>query len=110
MSLKYLAAYALVGLNNSAPSKAEVEAVLKAGGATVDSSELDFVFTQLQGKDLATLIAEGTKKMSTAAPAAAAGAPAAAAAAAPAAAAGKAPAKAAAKKEESEEEDFGSLF
>jgi large subunit ribosomal protein LP2 len=100
MSLKYLAAFALLSLSKAKPSKDEVAAVVKASGAAVDAAELDYVFTQLNGKDVNTLIAEGQAKMTAAAPAGGAAAPAAAAAAAPAA--GKKEDK---KKVEEEEED-----
>ena len=67
MSLKYLAAYALVSLSKPKPTKDEVKAVVAASGAKVDAAELDYVFAQIAGKDVNTLIAEGTKKMSASA-------------------------------------------
>jgi len=68
MSLKYLAAYALISLNNSAPTKDDVSKVVSASGVKVDSAELDYVFEALKGKSVDTLIAEGQKKMTAAAP------------------------------------------
>ncbi|CAD2217889.1 large subunit ribosomal protein LP2 [Angomonas deanei] len=87
--MKYIAAYALVSLGGKTPSKADVEAVLKAAGSPVDSARVDALFAQVEGKNIEELAAEGKSKLvggasSGAAPAAAA-ATGAAAAAAPAA-------------------------
>eukprot|EP00760_Papus_ankaliazontas_P038414 PhM_4_TR9126/c0_g1_i1/m.87090/K02943/RP-LP2, RPLP2; large subunit ribosomal protein LP2 len=78
--MKYLAAYALVALNNDKPSQADVEKVLKAAGVAADKERLKDLFAQLEGKNIQTLMAEGASKLQTlgggaaAAPAAAAGA------------------------------------
>ncbi len=90
MSLKYLAAYALVNLNGTAkPTKDQVSKVVSATGAKVDAAELDYVFNALKDKDVNTLIAEGSKKISAGGAPSAGGASAAAAPAAAAPAAGK---------------------
>ncbi len=96
--MKYLAAFALVQLSGKAPTKKDVEAVLKAAGTSADSARIDALFKELEGKSFEDLIAQGKKKMvgGAAAPAAAAAAP---------AAAGKPAAAAAAKAPEPEEED-----
>jgi large subunit ribosomal protein LP2 len=100
--MKYLAAYALCQLSGNAPTKAAVEAVLKAAGVAVDAERLTTLFAEFEGKDFDAVAAEGKKKLvgGSAAPAAAGAAPAAAAAAAPAA-------KAAAPAEEEEDDEMG---
>lgn len=111
--MKHVAAYLLLVLGGKAsPTAADVKALLSSVDAKVDDAALTKVISELQGKDIEALIAEGNKKLasvSVAAAPAAGGAPA-AAAAAPAAAGGK---KEEAKKapEPEEEEDMGfSLF
>ncbi|KPA83539.1 60S acidic ribosomal protein P2 putative (LIP2) [Leptomonas pyrrhocoris] len=96
--MQYLAAYSLVALSGNAPSKKDVEAVLKAAGVSVDSSRVDAVFAELEGKNLEEVMAEGRSKLVGSGSAA----PAAGGAAAPAA--GGAAAAADAKKDEPEEE------
>ncbi|GET90986.1 60S acidic ribosomal protein P2, putative [Leishmania tarentolae] len=84
--MQYLAAYALVALSGKTPSKADVQAVLKAAGVAVDSSRVDALMQELEGKSFDTLVAEGRTKLvgsGSAAPAASAPAAGAAAAAAP---------------------------
>ena len=104
--MKYLAAYALCQLSGSAPTKAAVEAVLKAAGVAVDKDRLNTLFTEFEGKDFEAVAAEGKKKLvGGAAPA---GAAPAAAAAAPAA--GKAAAAAAPAEEEEDDEMGFDLF
>jgi large subunit ribosomal protein LP2 len=100
--MKYLAAYALVQLSGKTPTKKDIEAVLKAAGASADSSRIDALFKELEGKSFDDLVAQGKKKLVGGASAPAAGA---AAAAAPAAAAAGKPAAPAAKAPEPEEED-----
>ncbi|KAF8286052.1 60S acidic ribosomal protein P2 beta (H6.4) [Trypanosoma cruzi] len=102
--MKYLAAYALVGLSGGTPSKSAVEAVLKAAGVPVDPSRVDALFTEFAGKDFDTVCTEGKSKLVggvTRPNAATASAPTAAAAASSGAAA---PAAAA---EEEEDDDMG---
>ena len=102
--VKYLAAYALVALKET-PTKASVEAVLKAGGVAVDSARMDELFAQFEGKDFAEVSKEGKAKIGSGGGGGGGGA----AAAAPAAAAAAAPA-AAAKKPEPEEESEGEMM
>ncbi|RNF02368.1 60S acidic ribosomal protein P2 [Trypanosoma rangeli] len=99
--MKYLAAYALVNLSGETPSKAAVEAVLKAAGVPVDSSRISTLFSELEGKDFDALCAEGKAKLVGGA-AGSSGAPAGAAAGG---AAAPAPAAAAAAAVEDEEDD-----
>ncbi|KAG5498876.1 hypothetical protein JKF63_03165 [Porcisia hertigi] len=88
--MQYLAAYALVALSGKTPSKADIQAVLKAAGVAIDSSRVDALFTELEGKSFNDVMAEGRTKLGrtklvgsgSAAPAAAATATGASAAAA----------------------------
>lgn len=99
--MKYVAAYALVSLAGKTPSKADVQAVLKAAGVAVDSSRVDALFAELDGKSFEQVAAEGRSKLVSVGGAAPAGGAAGTAdAAAPAAAASKA-----AEPEEEEEGD-----
>ena len=112
--MKHVAAYLLLVLGGkTSPTAADVKHVLESVHAKADDASLDKLISELSGKDVEALIAEGNKKLASvsvaAAPAAGGAAPA-AAAAAPAAAGGK---KEEAKKapEPEEEEDMGfSLF
>jgi ribosomal protein L12E/L44/L45/RPP1/RPP2 len=100
--MQYLAAYALVELSGKAPTKKDVEAVLKAGGVNVDGAKIDNLFKELEGKKTADLIEKGKKRIATCG-----GGAAAPAAAAPAAAAKEAPKKEEKKAAPVEEEDDG---
>ncbi|KAH8613585.1 putative 60s Acidic ribosomal protein [Trypanosoma vivax] len=104
--MKYLAAYALVNLSGAAPTKASVEAVLKAAGVPIDASRMTELFEQFEGKDFEALCTEGKAKLVGGGPRS--GAPAAAAAAtAPASGAAAAAAPAAAEEEEDDDMGFG---
>jgi len=85
--MRYVAAYLLAVLGgNENPSEADVKKILSSVGIDVDAESLKKVISQLKGKNLEELMAEGRKKlasMPSAGPAVAA-APAAAAAAKPA--------------------------
>ncbi|KAJ5087401.1 hypothetical protein N7456_011017 [Penicillium angulare] len=100
--MKYLAAYLLLALaGKEAPSAADIKSVLSSVGIDAESDRLDKLISELQGKNLEELIAEGTSKLASV-PSGGAGA----AAAAPAAgAAATEDAPAAAKEEEKEESD-----
>ncbi|KAI8927454.1 60s acidic ribosomal protein-domain-containing protein [Entophlyctis helioformis] len=89
--MKVLAAYLLASLAESgAPDAAKISAILSSVGIEAEDARIETLISELEGKDLAAVIAEGTTKLgsmpaggaasSGAAPAAAAGAPAAAAA------------------------------
>jgi large subunit ribosomal protein LP2 len=94
--MKYLAAYALANLSGNAPTKADVEAVLKAAGVAIDKSRIDALFASFEGKSFDDVSAEGKKKLVGSGAAPAKGA-------APAAAAAKAPAAAVVEEEEDDE-------
>merc|ERR1712071_750013 len=90
--MKYVAAYLLAAQSGAAPSKDQVTKILEAVGAEIESAKLDKVFSELDGKSVDTVIAEGMSLLASvpsggAAPAA--GATAAGGAAAPAAEAAK---------------------
>ena len=81
--MKYLAAYLLLSLGgNASPSAEDIKTVLSSVGIEADSERLDKVIAELSGKDVNTLIAEGSSKLASvpsggAGAAAAGGAPAA---------------------------------
>merc|ERR1711933_236135 len=96
--MKYVAAYLLAAQSGSAPSKAAVQKILESIGADIESDKLDKVFSELDGKNVDDVIAEGMGLLASV--------PSGGAAPAAAAAGGAAEAAPAAeeKKEESEEE------
>ncbi|KAI9874628.1 MAG: 60S acidic ribosomal protein P2 [Pleopsidium flavum] len=64
--MKHLAAYLLLGLGgNTSPSAADVKGVLESVGIEADDERLDKLISELEGKDLAELIAEGTTKLAS---------------------------------------------
>merc|ERR1712127_674563 len=92
--MKYVAAYLLAAQSGAAPSKDTVSKILEAVGAEIEAAKLDKVLSELDGKSVADVIAEGMSLLASvpsggAAPAAGA-----------AAAGGAAPAEAAAAKKE----------
>ncbi|PKY02842.1 ribosomal protein 60S [Aspergillus campestris IBT 28561] len=99
--MKHLAAYLLLGLaGNESPSAADIKGVLSAVGIDADEDRLSKLISELEGKDINELIAQGSEKLASVPSGGAAGG----AAAAPAAAAGgDAPAQE--KEEEKEESD-----
>jgi len=110
--MRYVAAYLLAVLGgNDNPTEADVKKILSSVGIDADAESLKKVVSQLKGKNLDDLMAEGRKKLASmpaagAAPAAAAAAP--AAAGAPAGKAAEAPkAKEKEPEEEPEDEDMG---
>jgi large subunit ribosomal protein LP2 len=98
--MRIVAAYLLAVLGgNESPDAAAVTKILESVGASADAAQLEKVISELKGKDLDALIAEGSKKISSV--------PSGGAAPAPAAGGAAAPAKAAAKKKSSSEESAG---
>ncbi|THH07012.1 hypothetical protein EW146_g9447 [Bondarzewia mesenterica] len=97
--MRHIAAYLLLQIGgNASPSAADVKKVLGAVGIEADEERLEKLISELQGKDIAQLIAEGNGKLaSVPSGGAAVGAAPSAGGAAPAAAAEE-------KKEEKEEE------
>ncbi|KAI9897770.1 hypothetical protein N3K66_007626 [Trichothecium roseum] len=101
--MKHVAAYLLLGLGgNTAPSAADVKAVLEAVGIEADEDRLDTLISELEGKDLQEILAAGSEKLASVPSGGGGGAPAAGGAAAGGAAA---EAKEEAKEEEKEESD-----
>ncbi|AOW31517.1 ribosomal protein P2 alpha [Candida albicans SC5314] len=99
--MKYLAAYLLlVNAGNATPSAADVKAVLSAADIEVEEEKVEKLISELDGKNVEELIAEGNEKLSSVP----SGAPAAAAGGASAAAGGEA-AEEAAEEEAAEESD-----
>merc|ERR1712063_216179 len=84
--MRYVAAYMLAALGgNEDISAADIEKILSSVGIEAESDKLEKVISELKGKNLATLIAEGHSKLASM-PAGGAPAAAAPAAAAPEAA------------------------
>ncbi|KAL4910424.1 60s acidic ribosomal protein-domain-containing protein [Aspergillus multicolor] len=101
--MKYLAAYLLLALaGNESPAASDIKEVLSSVGIDAEDERLEKLISELSGKDINELIAEGTTKLASV-PSGGAGGAAAPAAAAGGAAAAEAPA--AEKEEEKEESD-----
>merc|ERR1711879_818878 len=94
--MKYVAAYMLAALSGDSPNKAAVKKVLESVGAEINAEQLDKVFSELDGKDVNDVVAEGMGLLASV--------PSGGAAPAAAAAGGDA-APAAAKEEEKEESE-----
>lgn len=96
--MKHIAAYLLLQLGGKeSPSAADIKGLLDTVGVEPDSERLEKLLSELEGKDIQTLISEGQEKLASV-PSGGAAAPAAAAAG------GAAPA-AEEKKEEKKEEE-----
>ncbi|KAL1965975.1 hypothetical protein VTN77DRAFT_4915 [Rasamsonia byssochlamydoides] len=111
--MKHLAAYLLLGLaGNTSPSAADIKGVLESVGIDADEERLEKLISELEGKDIQELIAEGSTKLASvpAGGAAVAAAPAAAAAGGAAAAEEKKEEKKEEKEEESDEDMGFGLF
>ncbi|XP_066596809.1 large ribosomal subunit protein P2 isoform X1 [Prorops nasuta] len=108
--MRYVAAYLLAVLGGkTTPSQNEIEKILSSVGIEADAEKLKKVISELNGKSIDDVIAQGREKLSSmpvggAAPAAAA---AAAPAGAPAAEEKKEDKKAAKEESESEDDDMG---
>ena len=64
--MKYVAAYLLAQLaGKESPSEADVKAILAGAAAEVDDSKLSAFFKEIEGKDVAELIAEGNAKLAS---------------------------------------------
>ncbi|ODV86243.1 hypothetical protein CANARDRAFT_27496 [[Candida] arabinofermentans NRRL YB-2248] len=102
--MKYLAAYLLlVQAGNASPSAADVTKVLESVGIEIDSEKLDKLISELEGKSVEELIAEGNDKLANVPT----GAPAGAAGAASTEAVAEAAAEEEAEEEEEEDDDMG---
>ncbi|CCW67797.1 unnamed protein product [Phytomonas sp. Hart1] len=62
MSMKYLAAYALANLAKPTPTADDVAAICKAVNIDVEKETLAFFIESIDGRDVATLVAEGMAK------------------------------------------------
>ncbi|KAF2118587.1 60s acidic ribosomal protein-domain-containing protein [Lophiotrema nucula] len=103
--MKHLAAYLLLGLGgNSSPSAKDVKSVLESVGIEADDDRLDKLISELEGKDINDLIAQGSEKLASV-PSGGGGGGAAAGGAAAGGAAPAEEAKAEEKEEEKEESD-----
>ncbi|CAO2656923.1 Nn.00g057260.m01.CDS01 [Neocucurbitaria sp. VM-36] len=103
--MKHLAAYLLLGLGgNTSPSASDVKAVLESVGIEADDERLEKLISELEGKDINELIAEGSSKLASVPSGGAGGAAASGGAAAASGGADAAPA-AEEKEEEKEESD-----
>ncbi|KAL2153971.1 hypothetical protein VTH82DRAFT_2647 [Thermothelomyces myriococcoides] len=99
--MKHLAAYLLLGLGgNTSPSADDIKGVLSSVGVEADDERLEKLLSELEGKDINELIAEGTQKLASVPTGGAGGG----AAAAGGAAAGGGAAEAAKEEEKKEEE------
>merc|ERR1712157_496898 len=57
--MKYVAAHMLAALSGEAPDKAAVKKVLESVGAEINAEQLDKVFSELDGKNVDEVVAEG---------------------------------------------------
>ncbi|EIW79258.1 ribosomal protein 60S [Coniophora puteana RWD-64-598 SS2] len=98
--MRHIAAYLLLQVGgNASPSAADVKKVLGAVGIEADDERLDKLISELEGKDVAALISEGSSKLASVPSGGAI------AVASGGAAAAGAPAAAEEKKEEKKEEE-----
>jgi large subunit ribosomal protein LP2 len=78
--MRYVAAYLLAQLGgNDAPDAAAIKNILSSVGIDADEEKLNLVISQLSGKDINEVIAEGKEKLASVPTGAAAGGAAAAA-------------------------------
>ncbi|CAL3966344.1 hypothetical protein PZA11_003026 [Diplocarpon coronariae] len=107
--MKHLAAYLLLTIGgNTSPSAADVKSVLESVGIEADDERLSTLISELKGKDINELIAEGTSKLASVPSGGAGGAaPAAGGAAASGGAAADAPAEEKEEEKEESDEDMG---
>ena len=57
--MRYVAAYLLGTLSGKEPTSADIEKILGSVGIEVDDEKLKKVFSELKGKNVEELIAEG---------------------------------------------------
>lgn len=64
--MRYIAAYLLLQTGgNASPSAADITKLLSTVGIESDSSRLDKLISELEGKSINDLIAEGSSKLSS---------------------------------------------
>lgn len=106
--MKHIAAYLLLQIGgNASPSAADIKKVLGAVGIDADDSRLETLLSELSGKDINELIAEGSSKLASVPSGGGGGG---AVAASGGAAAGGGAAAAEEKKEEKKEEEKVRFF
>ncbi|KIJ20865.1 hypothetical protein PAXINDRAFT_165698 [Paxillus involutus ATCC 200175] len=104
--MRHIAAYLLLQIGgNASPSAGDVKKLLAAVGIEADDERLEKLISEVEGKDINSLIAEGSAKLSSVPSGGAVSAAPAAAAAGGAAPAAAAEEKKEEKKEEKEESD-----
>ncbi|RLV91787.1 60S acidic ribosomal protein P2-B [Spathaspora sp. JA1] len=106
--MKYLAAYLLlVQGGNASPAAADISAVLEAAGIESEESRISALLSELEGKDINELIAEGNTKFASVPSGGAAVSSSGAGAAAGGAAAEEAAEEEAAEDKEESDDDMG---
>ncbi|KAL9938454.1 hypothetical protein V8E36_003077 [Tilletia maclaganii] len=104
--MKYIAAYLLLqSAGNATPSADDITKLLASVDIEVESDRLEKLLSELEGKDIAEIIAEGQQKLASVPSGGGGGGGAAPAAAAGGAAAAEAPKEEEKKEEEKEESD-----
>ncbi|EGD73769.1 60S acidic ribosomal protein P2 [Salpingoeca rosetta] len=64
--MRYVAAYLLAALGgNEAPSAADIKKILDAVGASCDDDQLNTVISELKGKVIEEVIADGREKLAS---------------------------------------------
>ncbi|KAG9295789.1 hypothetical protein G9A89_009018 [Geosiphon pyriformis] len=63
--MKYLAAYLLLGLAGKTPNANEIKKLLQTVGIEADDARLKGLISELNGKDINELIAEGNSKLAS---------------------------------------------
>lgn len=63
--MKVLAAYLLSSLTGEEPTKESIEKILSSVGIEADSSRVDTLISELSGKNIADVIAEGSAKFAS---------------------------------------------
>merc|ERR1711924_275058 len=107
LKMRYVAAYLLAQLGgNDAPDAAAIKAILGSVGVDADEEKMNKVISELSGKAIADVLAEGKEKLASV-PSGGGAAPAAGAAAAGGAADAPAAEEKKAESSESEDEDMG---
>merc|ERR1719411_2061790 len=63
--MKYVAAYLLAAINNESPSKSDVKKILDSIESDIDQAQFDKVFSELDGKNVDEVVAEGMGKLAS---------------------------------------------
>merc|ERR1712105_268393 len=63
ISMRYVAAYCLAALGGATPSAKDIEKILSSVGVDCDAAKAGKVISELEGKDLQAVIAEGMEKV-----------------------------------------------